>query len=134
MSINQVINIIGQPEKRSDHAKMESYGIPQSSYYTYFSKGIELLFNEDELTSIWLKNGINHGNSDQETLFHKYVFEPESEISLDSSIAEIEAVYGHPNKVITFDKNIPYKIHQYDGFDINVLTNSGKIATIRLKK
>jgi len=128
--IEEIIQIMGTAEKRTDYERME--GMPQSTYLKYYSRGIELLFDESILTSIWLKSGKNHGNAKDEKLFTKYKFSSDSDITFDSKITDIQSLYGKALEEHSMEQEIPYKIYRYKGFAINVIINTGEIATIRL--
>ena len=128
--IEEVIHILGKAEKRSD--RESKFGLPQSTYLKYYSRGIELLFNDGILTNIWVKSGINYGNDEDEKRFTKYNFSADSNINLDSKIEDIEAIYGKASEEHLMEQKIPYKIYLYKGFAIITLINSGDIATIRL--
>ncbi len=130
--IDDIIKMLGTAEKRIDYERMDE--MPQNTYLKYYSRGIELLFKEGVLTSIWLKSGRNHGNSEDEKLFEKFKLSIENNISLDSNLEDIESIYGKALKEISLgnDSKIPYKIYRYKSFDINLIIKTGEIATIRL--
>ena len=130
--LEHVIQILGPPEKRKDSDAI--YDIPQSTYLKYYLRGIELLFNEGILSSIWLKKGKNYGDYKEEELFTNYLGSLGNNISLDSNIGDIESIYGKALKEITLwnDSKIPFKICRYKSFDINVIIRTGEIVAVRL--
>ncbi len=89
-----VEQLLGPPENKKEYEG--KYRDSSSVYLNYYSKRLSLLFLDKYFSTIFLNSGVPYSYEKGE--FSQYQFQHPLDISFDSEISHIQAIYGEPTR------------------------------------
>jgi len=125
MSFKDITRQFGEPEKIS---KFEE---GRQIYYIYYSKGIQIFFENKKIKTIILLSGLK---GDMEVSSYKsFPGITDRGITMRSTYKDIINAYGKPNKVTDFNNlKIPSQRITYDGITFNFVMKTKQLLNINI--
>ena len=125
MSFKDITRQFGEPEKISIFEDITQI------YYIYYSKGIQIFFENKKIKSIILLSGLKE--HDEASSYKPFPGITDRGITMRSTYKDIINAYGKPKKVADFNSfKIPSQRITYDGISFNFVMKTKKLLNINI--
>jgi hypothetical protein len=121
----------GEPDKFKSNESIA--GLPASIYIGWFSLGIEIMFEQGQLSNIWLKNGALDSYGDESYKVFDFNKGEACPVNFESELSRFKNVFGNILMEHKFSSGVPYTLHRFNLIDVNIIDTSRLIKSVRIR-